>query len=145
MTILAVSILILLAFCIVAIKRKSVNGNPGTLGFNGGNALNNPTRKEIAPRKRWRATSVVHDEKACDAVKAIGGKRFLDTDRNIPKLPLPNCSATRCNCKYASHEDRRDSTEDRRIPNALHAALYDSTGEANRRTQKRGRRKTDWA
>lgn len=144
MTIVAVSVLILLALCIFAIKRKSVNENLGTLGFNSGNAVKSPTRKAIAPRSRWRATSIVHDEKACDAVKAIGGKRFLDTDRIIPKLPLPNCGATRCNCKYASHEDRRDSIDDRRIPNALQAALYDRTGEENRRTKKRGRRKTDW-
>ena len=145
MTILAIGVLALLAICFVVIKRKSASKNPGTLGFNGGNPLKSSTRKTIAPRNPWRATSIVHDENACNAVKAIGGKRFFDAERNIPKIPLPTCDATRCNCKFARHEDRRDSSEDRRMPNALHAELYDRTGKGNRRNRKRGRRKTDWA
>lgn len=145
MTILAISVLALLAICFGIIIGKSASENLGTLGLNAGNALKSSTRKSIAPRNPWRATSIVHDQKACDAVKAIGGKRFLDVDRNIPKIPLPTCDANRCNCKYAQHEDRRDSDEDRRLPNALKAQLYDHTGEGNRRSRKRGRRKTDWA
>ena len=145
MTILAISVLTLLVICFVIAKRKSASENLGALGFNGGNIFKSSTRKSIAPRNPWRATSIVHDEKACDAVKAIGGKRFLDVERNIPKIPLPTCDTTRCNCKYDRHEDRRDSSEDRRMPNALHAELYDRTGKGNRRNRKRGRRKTDWA
>lgn len=145
MTILSISVMALLAICLVVIKRKSTSENLGTLGLNGGNLLKSPARKVTAPRNPWRATSIVHDEKACNAVKTIGGKRFLDVERNIPGIPLPTCDAIRCNCRYTHHEDRRDSSEDRRMPNALHTALYDRTGKGNRRSRKRGRRKTDWA
>ena len=141
---IAILIVALIACYFFVVKRRSTTGNQGTLGLNGANALKKSQKKSIAPRNPWRATSIVHDEKACEAVKAIGGKRFLDTDRNIPKLPLPTCNVTRCKCKYVRHEDRRNVTEDRRHPNALQAELYDRSGEANRRARKRGRRKTDW-
>jgi len=144
MTILAIGIVFLVAICFFVVKRKSATANLGTLGFNGVNALQKPAKKAVAPRNPWRATSITHDENACEAVKAIAGKRFLDAERNIPKLPLPACDADRCNCMYARHEDRRDSSEDRRTPNALQAQLYDRTGQENRRARKRGRRKTDW-
>jgi hypothetical protein len=71
-------------------------------------------------------------------------RRFLDVDKATPTFPLPDCDAAQCNCKYARHEDRRDSFYGRRNTNSLQAALYDQTGEVNRRTRKRGRRKTDW-
>jgi len=145
MYIVAFIIVLLLAIFIVAVSRKTTVENPGTLGFNGGNAYKNRRENPPAPRNPYRATSIVSDEGACEAVMAIGNKRFLDTERNIPKLPLPGCDVARCNCKYLHHEDRRASQEDRRIPNALQAQLYDRTGQVNRRARKRGRRKTDWA
>ena len=144
MTILAIGGLVLLAILFVAMKRKSATENLGTLGFNGINSLEKTKRKAVTPRSPWRATSITHDENACEEVKAITGRRFLDSERNIPQLPLPKCDADRCNCKYARHEDRRDVTEDRRMPNGLQAQLHTRTGEDNRRTRKRGRRNTDW-
>lgn len=144
MTILAIGIAFLVAICFFFMRRKSATANPGTLGLNGANSRKKPAKKAVAARNPWRATSITHDENACEAVKTIAGKRFLDAERNIPKLPLPACDSDRCNCTYARYEDRRDSSEDRRTPNALQAQLYDRVGQENRRARKRGRRKTDW-
>ena len=138
-------VVLLVVIYLIAVRRKNSNGSPGTLGFNGGNLQQKPRRNSPVPRKPYRATSIVHDDHACGAVKAIGSKRFLDTDRVIPALPLSDCDVAQCNCKYAHHEDRRKSHEDRRNPIALQSELYDRTGNTSRRTRKRGRRKTDWA
>ena len=98
----------------------------------------------IRNRNPWRATSVVHDHPACEAVKAINNKRFLDTEKKV-LLPLSDCEASTCSCRYVSHDDRREYNEDRRRPASLKSELYDETGETNRRHKKRGRRKLDWA
>ena len=144
MTTVVTGLLVLLAFYFVIVKRRSVAGPKSTSGTIGGNAFRKPTKNSALPRSPWRATSIVPDESSCDAVKRVAGKRFLDTERAIPKLPLPGCDAAVCNCKYARHEDRRDAAEDRRIPNALQAQLHEQQGKSNRRTRRRGRRKTDW-
>jgi hypothetical protein len=99
----------------------------------------------LVPRNPYRATSIVFDVDSCDAVKAIGGKCFLDVERLSPRLPLPDCNLSTCNCKYARHEDRRESDDDRRHPSALKTQLYDRVGDPNRRQKERGCRKSDWA
>jgi hypothetical protein len=96
-----------------------------------------------APASPYRASSIVFDFEACDAVRAIGDRRFLASDRDIPVLPLERCTAAKCNCKYVHHDDRRETSEDRRHPSGLQAELYDRSGEPNRRQKQRGRRKTD--
>ena len=119
--------------------------NPGTLGFNAGNTPAKPRKKPSAPRNPYRATSIVHCANACNAARAIGNKRFLDIDKVTPRLPLADCDAAVCGCKYAHHDDRREDHDDRRQPSALQSELYERTGKSNRRAKKRGRRKTDWA
>jgi hypothetical protein len=86
---------------------------------------------------------MVFDECACDAVKAIGKQRFLRASGDTPTLPLPTCDASKCNCKYMHHDDRRDDNDDRRLAAALRTELYEDSGNANRRANKRGRRKAD--
>jgi hypothetical protein len=140
-----IGVLTLLAIYFVVSWYKSSSRNSGTPGGSSKVAATKNGKTAVAPRSPWRATSIVHDAKACNAVKAIGGRRFLDTEKQVPKLPLPECDVERCNCKYVHHEDRRDVSEDRRSPNALHAELYDRSGQVNRRERKRGRRKTDWS
>ena len=82
---------------------------------------------------------------ACDAVNAIADQRFLDRDKATPRLPLSDCDAMKCRCKYANHEDRREDEGDQRQPGSLQSDLYDRTGRESRRGNKRGRRKTDIA
>lgn len=48
---------------------------------------------------------------ACMAAQRCAGKRFLSTE--APTLPLAQCDAASCQCRYRHHEDRR--SESRRI------------------------------
>jgi hypothetical protein len=68
--------------------------------------------KEESPRKRrtgryFRAVSIVPSSAAgcCAACEALGPQRFLLKD--APKLPLGQCTASACNCRYRHHSDRR--------------------------------------
>ena len=158
MTTIAIIVVALIVGCCAAVMRRYAAENSSEVGLTSGKALRRPAqvrksaktaqkpaKKALAPRNPWRASSITSGDNACAAAQAIAGKRFLDSEKSIPVLPLPDCDAASCQCKYARHEDRRDASEDRRSPSALHSALYDQTGKVNRRQRKRGRRKTDWA
>lgn len=140
-------LVLVVAVLLIAVVSRTF-GSPGTLGFNAGNITSKkPKPKKAAPvaRNPYRSTSIQVDDHACEAARNIAGKRFLDTDRNVPKVPLPECDASACHCKYAHHTDRRDSEEDQRQPSALRSELYEASGKPNRRQRKRGRRKSDWS
>jgi hypothetical protein len=136
-------------FVVIAILALLVAARAKTRRANNTAAKADKTRASktasVVPRHLYRATSIVIGDRACEAVKAIGNKRFLDSDRDVPGLPLADCTNSQCECKYAHHDDRRESGEDRRHPSALRSQLYDRSGQANRREKKRGRRKSDWA
>lgn len=54
----------------------------------------------------FRAVSVIFDQaEACDAVRELALKRFLCAES--PALPLPDCTAGECSCRFEHHEDRR--------------------------------------
>lgn len=60
-----------------------------------------------APKaRRWHAVSVEPGHHACHAAHAIEGIRFLATE--APKLPLAECDARQCTCRYRHFDDRRD-------------------------------------
>ena len=61
----------------------------------------------------YHAVSIKFDSRACAAAKDLEGRRFLSAA--APRLPLPDCDATECNCRFAHHDDRR-SGKDRRSP-----------------------------
>ena len=89
---------------------------------------------------RYRAASILVSRCACDAVKIVEGKRYLAAE--APMLPLQDCSADRCTCRYVRHEDRRSSQGDRRALYSLQTDLYGMEGQPDRR-RKRGRRLAD--
>jgi hypothetical protein len=144
MEVIYIVFVMIVAILLILAVRKNFS-SPGTLGFNGGNVVRKSKKNSPVARNPYRAASIVFDVNACDALKAVGSRRFLDTERNLPVVPLPGCSVAKCNCKYAHYEDRRTSDEDQRLPSALLSQLYESTGKENRRQRKRGRRKSDWA
>ncbi len=61
----------------------------------------------------FHAVSIKFDADACLHAKALQGRRFLA--REAPDLPLANCDADTCSCRFVHHEDRR-SGKDRRSP-----------------------------
>ena len=88
----------------------------------------------------YHAVSIRFAEGACAAAKGMTGRRFLSSA--APRLPLPECDAAVCECRFAHHKDRR-SGKDRRSPFAS-GRLSGATGrhEAERR-EGIGRRKSD--
>ncbi len=86
----------------------------------------------------YHAVSIKFEESACDAAREMSGRRFLASA--APRLPLPECGAMECRCRFVHHKDRRTGT-DRRSPFAA-AGFGGGTGsfEAERR-EKHDRRK----
>jgi hypothetical protein len=89
------------------------------------------------PKRRiddYHCVELRYRRDACDAVKRIGGKRFLPGE--APEIPLPGCDAAKCSCRYVHHADRRNS--DRRNPLPLQASPPPASGD--RRTKRDRRR-----
>ncbi len=92
-------------------------------------------RAKPQANNRWHAVSIAAAAGACDAARACKGKRFLS--REAPRLPLPECNAARCECKYRHYADRRGGPrrgDEKGVPKAR--------VDANRRGT-RGRRAVD--
>ncbi|MDH5499989.1 MAG: hypothetical protein OEY72_02685 [Gammaproteobacteria bacterium] len=62
---------------------------------------------------RFHAVAIKYSEHACNAAKALTGRRFLSNA--APRLPLPECDYPDCNCRFAHFNDRRNG-HDRRSP-----------------------------
>jgi len=61
----------------------------------------------------YHAVSIKFESNACEAAKAMSGRRFLSSA--APRLPLPECDVLECSCRFAHHKDRR-AGKDRRSP-----------------------------
>jgi hypothetical protein len=60
----------------------------------------------------FHAVSINPVGNGCQAVESLGLQRFLSED--APALPLADCNAQDCACKYIHHTDRRSGTRERR-------------------------------
>ena len=72
-----------------------------------------PDSKRLKESTAYHAVSIKFDTNACNAAKALEGRRFLSTA--APKLPLPDCDVLDCKCRFVHHKDRRTG-KDRRSP-----------------------------
>ncbi len=61
----------------------------------------------------YHSVSISLSKNACAAAEDLSGRRFLAT--TAPNLPLPECDADECTCRFKHHEDRRTG-KDRRNP-----------------------------
>ena len=59
---------------------------------------------------QFHAVSLKVGGTACDAARAMTGRRFLSAA--APKLPLPDCDVLECNCRFIHHKDRRAGREE---------------------------------
>jgi hypothetical protein len=98
-------------------------------------------RAEQEPRP-YRATVIVPGAMACDAARELADKPYLDAEKSTPALPLPNCTAPNCRCKYVHRDDRREEDIDRRFESGMQTEMYRTSGQPERRGS-RGRRKSD--
>ncbi len=85
----------------------------------------------------FHAVAIMYSENACNAAKAMTGRRFLSNA--APRLPLPECDFLECRCQFAHYEDRRKG-HDRRSPfsraTATGATGATGTFQRNRRADK---------
>jgi len=88
---------------------------------------------------KFHAVSIRPGPNACDAAKNMEGRRFLSSA--APKVPLPNCDALECKCRFKHHDDRRSGGERR---NAWGSGLGGSTtGNYPKELRKGGDRRND--
>ena len=79
--------------------------------------VNRPVKqaaKTTSPGKKsseFHAVAIICNDSACDAAKALLGKRFLSDD--VPRLPLDDCTSLACECQFRHYADRRHATNRR--------------------------------
>jgi hypothetical protein len=64
-----------------------------------------PATPSRQPSNPWKAIEVVASGNCCEAARRCIGKRFLIPQ--VPRLPMKECRAPRCECKYRHYDDRR--------------------------------------
>ncbi len=96
------------------------------------------TGLKAAMARRFHGITLKPGPKACDAVQAFAGKRFLPQE--APQTPVPGCDQATCQCGYAHHSDRRDE-EDRRTGWGSFGGFTPSIPEGNRREKRPDRRR----
>ena len=107
---------------------------------------NTSKKKEEAPKAATRlgntayhAVSIKFGENTCAAARAMAGRRFLSNA--APRLPLADCDAAQCHCRFVHHNDRR-SGKDRRSPFAA-AGFGGGTGSFEKERRERPDRRQD--
>ena len=93
-------------------------------------ALSRPDRGDDSDAGPYRSVSINTGEAPCGGARTLAGQRYLLG--NAPMLPLADCDAGRCDCRYSHHADRRDRGGDRRFMNGLESQLYSTGGEERR-------------
>lgn len=61
----------------------------------------------------FHAVSLKCEQNACQVAKDMRGRRFLSSA--APRIPLPECDARECSCRFVHYQDRR-KRENRRSP-----------------------------
>lgn len=89
----------------------------------------------------FHAVSLKYSSNACDAAKAMTGRRFLASA--APRLPLPDCDALECRCGFDHHADRRTGKERRNPFSSVHYAGGTGTFKAERRSKEDRRNHAD--
>ncbi len=94
-----------------------------------------PGQPSKGSRNRWHAVVIVPPASACAAVLACKGKRYLSSE--APRLPLADCNAPTCGCKYRHYQDRRAG------PRRADEAGRDAKRPVSSRRTTKGRRALD--
>jgi hypothetical protein len=86
---------------------------------------------------KFHAVSIQSASSGCDAAKSVEGKRFLSSA--APRLPLPECDAHNCRCRFVHHADRRSGADRRgRVPSNVLASTGRYGGKERRFHERRG-------
>jgi hypothetical protein len=87
---------------------------------------------------KFHAVSLKFASSACEAARNMDGKRFLSTA--APRIPLPECDAPECKCRFLHHKDRRAGDDRRNL--YAHGYSSGSTGK-HEVEQRKGRERRD--
>ena len=100
-----------------------------------------PVKRPGSKKSAYHAVSIRFGKTACLAARELAGRRFLSSA--APRLPLPECDAAECDCRFRHHDDRR-SGKDRRNPFSP-AGISSATGrfEHDKRSGRDRRRDED--
>jgi hypothetical protein len=95
-------VIVALLIILVLLKRRQSSGN----------AHPNDQRKTVSHKNsQFHAVSIKFAVDPCHAARALEGRRFLSSA--APRLPLADCDAETCKCRFVHHKDRREE-ENRR-------------------------------
>lgn len=97
--------------------------------------------KSATSTAAFHAVSLKYSSNACDAAKAMTGRRFLASA--APRLPLPECDALECRCGFDHHSDRRTGKERRNPFSSVHYEGGTGTFKAERRSKNDRRNNAD--
>lgn len=96
-----------------------------------------PTSLAQSTTTRFHAVSIQTTTNGCEAAKSVEGKRFLSG--SAPHLPLPECDAFVCKCRFVHHADRRSGVDRRgRVPPNVLASTGSYFGKERRFHERRG-------
>lgn len=106
----------------------------------------NSKRAEKKPKpltsksSEFHAVAINYTKTACDAAKAMAGKRFLSDA--APRLPLPECDVADCQCRFKHYSDRRNPVNRRSV---FAAGIGGDTGvhQQEQRENRKDRRSDD--
>ena len=94
-------VLLLVVWLILRLRKGARDESPRPLTSTG------------ATTSAHHAVSISISGNACKAARELAGRRFLAAA--APRLPLTDCDALECSCRFVHHKDRR-SGKDRRSP-----------------------------
>lgn len=99
-----------------------------------------PRDRASAGRASYRSVGLraADPVRCCEAVQALADQRFLPGQ--APSLPLPECTASHCTCRYEHFDDRRAISRRGQLGQSTRKLQSSDWGE---RRRSRGRRKTD--
>lgn len=82
-------------------------------------------RRKASNDTAYHAVSLLFAPNACNAAMELRGRRFLASA--APRIPLPECDAMDCQCRFTHYQDRRNRTDRRSVFKS--AGYSSSTGK----------------
>jgi hypothetical protein len=117
-------------FLVVGVLSLLVRGRRGGDAKSAPRTPSQPDESGDSEAGPYRSVSINTGESPCGGARTLAGQRYLLG--NAPMLPLADCDAECCDCRYVHHADRRDRGGDRRLMHGLQSQLYSAGGEERR-------------
>jgi len=97
-----------------------------------------PPARRVQITNPWHAVSILPGARCCESARRANQVRFLS--KEAPSLPLVDCDAPVCTCRYRHHDDRRRSLR-RACDAGMPSRQWQWTAPERRQSQ--GRRSVD--